>query len=86
MSDAAPATPPRERAALAWTEALTSLPPQGVPQEIYDRVRTQFSEKELSDLTFSVMAVNAWNRVNVGFNITPGSLDKALGLDKANLS
>jgi AhpD family alkylhydroperoxidase len=77
---------PRERAALAWTEALTSLPPQGVPQDTYDRVRTQFSEKELSDLTFSIMAINAWNRVNVGFNTTPGSLDKAFGLDKAKLS
>ena len=77
---------PRERAALAWTEALTSLPPQGVPQDTYDRVRTQFSEKELSDLTFSIMAINAWNRVNVGFNTIPGSLDKAFGLDKANLT
>ena len=77
---------PRERAALAWTEALTTLPPQGVPQEIYDRVRTQFSEKELSDLTFSVMAINAWNRVNVGFTTVPGALDKAFGLDKANLT
>src|SRR5688572_5070396 len=77
---------PRERAALAWTEVLTKLPEQGVPDDIYERVRTQLSEKELSDLTFSVMAINAWNRVNVAFQTVPGSSDKAFGLDKANLS
>ena len=77
---------PRERAALAWTEILTNLPAQGVPDDIYDRVRTQLSEKELSDLTFLVMAINAWNRVNVAFRVVPGSADKAWGLDKANLS
>ncbi|MBT2321423.1 carboxymuconolactone decarboxylase family protein [Variovorax paradoxus] len=77
---------PRERAALAWTEVLTRLPEQGVPDDIYDRVRTQLSEKELSDLTFSVMAINAWNRVNVAFRTVPGSSDKALGLDKAQLA
>lgn len=76
---------PRERAALAWTEVLTRLPEQGVPDEIYDRVRTQFSEKELSDLTFDVMAINAWNRINVAFKFVPGSYDKAFGLDKAHL-
>ncbi|ATF84957.1 MULTISPECIES: carboxymuconolactone decarboxylase family protein [Burkholderia] len=77
---------PRERAALAWTEVLTRLPEQGVPDEIYERVRTQFSEAELSDLSFAVMAINAWNRLNVGFRTVPGSADKAYGLDKANLS
>ena len=55
----------RERAALAWTEVLTQLPPHGVPDEIYNQVRAQFSEKELTDLTFLVMGINAWNRVNV---------------------
>jgi AhpD family alkylhydroperoxidase len=77
---------PRERAALAWTEILTNLPAQGVPDDVYDRVRTQLSEKELSDLTFLVMAINAWNRVNVAFRVVPGSADKAWGLDKANLN
>ena len=77
---------PRERAALAWTEILTKLPESGVPDDIYERVRTQLSEKEISDLTFMVMAVNAWNRVNVAFKPVPGELDKALGLDKANLN
>ncbi len=76
---------PRERAALAWTEALTHLPAQGVPQELFDRVRTQFSEKELSDLSYSVMSINAWNRINVAFTPVPGSYDKAFDLDKAGL-
>ncbi|WP_442593220.1 carboxymuconolactone decarboxylase family protein [Parapusillimonas sp. JC17] len=77
---------PRERAALAWTEVLTKLPDHGVPDEIYERVLTQFNEKELSDLTFAVMAINGWNRANVAFKTVPGSADKAFGLDKANLA
>jgi AhpD family alkylhydroperoxidase len=77
---------PRERAALAWTEALTKLPEHGVPDDVYDRVRTQLSEKEISDLTFAVMTINAWNRLNVGFKTVPGSSDAAFGLDKAGLS
>jgi AhpD family alkylhydroperoxidase len=77
---------PRERAALGWTEVLTKIPEQGVPDNIYELVRTQLSEKEISDLSFVVMAINAWNRVNVGFRTVPGSYDKAFGLDKAKLS
>src|SRR5690606_10778065 len=77
---------PRERAALAWTEALTRLPEHGVSDEVYESVRAQFSEKELSDLSFAVMAINGWNRLNVGFQTAPGSADKAYGLDKANLN
>ena len=77
---------PRERAALAWTEVLTKLPEQGVPDEIYERVRTQLSEKEISDLTFVVVAINSWNRLNIGFKPVPGSADAKYGLDKAALS
>ncbi|MBU3568872.1 carboxymuconolactone decarboxylase family protein [Priestia aryabhattai] len=77
---------PRERAALEWTEILTKMPEHGVPDDIYDRVRVQFSEKELSNLTFSVMAINAWNRINVAFKTVPGSADKAYGLTKADLN
>ena len=77
---------PRERAALAWTEVLTQLPPHGVPDDLYDRVRNELSDKELSDLTFQVMAINGWNRVNVAFQTVPGSSDKAFGLDKAQLA
>lgn len=76
----------RERAALAWTEILTLLPAQGVPDDVYDRVRTELSEKEISDLTFAVMSINGWNRVNVAFKTVPGLFDKMLGLEKAQLS
>ena len=77
---------PRERACLAWTEALTTLGAHGVPDEVYERVRTQLSEKEISDLSFAVMAINGWNRLNVGFRTVPGSADKAYGLDKARFN
>jgi AhpD family alkylhydroperoxidase len=77
---------PRERAALAWTEALTKLPEGGMPDDLYERVSSQFSAKELSDLTFAVMAINAWNRAGVAFRSVPGSADKLYGLDKAGLN
>jgi AhpD family alkylhydroperoxidase len=77
---------PKERAALAWTEALTHIAPTGISDELYAEVREQFSEKELSTLTFRVMGINAWNRANVAFRTTPGAHDKAFGLDKAGLA
>jgi len=77
---------PRERAALAWTEVLTKLPETGVSDEIYERVRGQLSEKEISDLTFQIMAINMWNRASVAAKAVPGSADKAFGLDKAGLA
>ncbi|SAK66921.1 carboxymuconolactone decarboxylase family protein [Caballeronia ptereochthonis] len=77
---------PRERAALAWTEVLTHIPEHGVPDELYERVHEQFSDQELSDLTYAIMEINGWNRANVAFRTVPGTADKAFGLDKANLS
>lgn len=77
---------PRERAALAWTEALTRLDAGGVSDALYAEAREQFSEKELSDLTFRVMAINGWNRLNVAFRNVPGSKDQAFGLSKSGLS
>ncbi|HEY9126706.1 MAG TPA: carboxymuconolactone decarboxylase family protein [Acidobacteriaceae bacterium] len=76
----------RERAALEWTEALTKLPPHGVPDELFQKVRQQFSEQEISDLTFAIMVINGWNRVSIGFAAVPGSQDKAYGLTKAGLN
>lgn len=76
----------RERAALEWTEALTQLSPLGVSDAIYASVSEQFSAQELSDLTFLVVSINGWNRLNVAFRTVPGSADKAFGLDKANLA
>lgn len=74
-----------ERAALAWTEALTQIAPHGVSDELYAEVHEQFDDKELPMLTFRVMIINAWNRANVAFRTLPGVLDKAYGLDKAGL-
>lgn len=75
----------RERAALAWTETLTRMPEGGVPDALYDEAREQFSEQELSALTFRVTSINAWNRLSVAFRSVPGSKDAMLGLDKAGL-
>lgn len=77
---------PRERAALEWTEALTQLAPHGVSDAVYSAVREQFSEQEISDLSFLVVAINGWNRLNVAVRAVPGTADKAFGLDKSNLA
>ena len=76
----------RERAALAWTEALTRLDGHPVSDALYEEARAQFDEKELTELTWVIATINAWNRLGVGFQAVPGSADKAFGLAKANLS
>ena len=63
----------RERAALAWTEAVTKISEDQVPDEVYDQVRKHFSEKELVDLTLAVIAINSWNRLAISFRTPPGS-------------
>lgn len=69
----APCYTERERAALAWTEALTQLSAtHDVPDEVYEQARAQFSEKELVDLTLAIIAINGWNRLNVAFRSTVG--------------
>jgi AhpD family alkylhydroperoxidase len=62
----------RERAALEWTETLTLISQQHVTDAIYDRVRSHFSENELVDLTYAVMAINAWNRLAISMKSEPG--------------
>lgn len=76
---------PRERASLEWTEVLTRLPDQGVPDDLYKQVCTQLSEQEIADLSFIIGAINAWNRINVGFGSVPGSRDEAFGLAASGL-
>jgi AhpD family alkylhydroperoxidase len=61
----------RERAALAWTEALTRLAETRAPDEDYELLRAQFSDKEMADLTVAIIAVNGWNRLGVGFRRQP---------------
>jgi AhpD family alkylhydroperoxidase len=55
----------RERATLLWTEAVTNIRDGHVPDEVYEKVRAQFNEKELADLTLAVAAINAWNRLAI---------------------
>jgi AhpD family alkylhydroperoxidase len=63
----------RERAALEWTEAVTLVAGTGVPDDVYQRVREQFSEEELAQLTLAVVAINGWNRLNVAARTVPGA-------------
>jgi len=62
----------RERAALEWTEALTLVTEGHVPDEVYERVRQEFSEDELAHLSLAVVAINGWNRLNVAARTVPG--------------
>jgi AhpD family alkylhydroperoxidase len=68
----APIYSEREKAALAWTEAVTKLENQQVPDQVYEYARAQFSEEELVRLTLAVVAINGWNRFNCAFNTVPG--------------
>ena len=63
----------RERAALAWTEALTLIGETHAPSEVYEEARAYFDEKELVDLTLAITTINAWNRIAIGFRTVPGS-------------
>ena len=63
----------RERAALAWTEAVTRVTDGHVPDEAYAEVSEHFSEQELVALTLAVVAINSFNRINVAFRIEGGS-------------
>ena len=67
----APFFTPRERAALAWTEAVTLVHQGHVPDEVYHEARTHFTEKELVDLTLAVVAINGWNRLAISFRYPP---------------
>jgi AhpD family alkylhydroperoxidase len=63
----------RERAALAWTEAVTLISVDHARDEVYDSVRQHFTEKELVDLTAAIVAINGWNRLAIAFRTVPGT-------------
>ena len=63
----------RERAALAWTEAVTRIGDGHVPDEVFDHVQKHFTDKELVDLTLAVATINGWNRLAISFRAVPGS-------------
>jgi len=62
----------RERAALAWTEALTLISQTHAPDDVYEELRKQFSENEIVDLTFAIGAINLWNRLAISMRSVPG--------------
>ena len=63
----------RERAALAWTEAVTLIADSHVPDELYEEVRQSFNETELVNLTFALVAINGWNRLAISLRTEPGT-------------
>jgi AhpD family alkylhydroperoxidase len=63
----------RERAALAWTEAVTLVTSGHVPDQVYEEAREQFTDRELANLTLAVVAINGWNRFGIAFRAEPGS-------------
>lgn len=67
----------RERAALAWTEALTLIADDHVSDELYEGTRRQFSEQEMVDLTLAIVTINAWNRIAISFRSEPGTYQPA---------
>ncbi|HWF07318.1 MAG TPA: carboxymuconolactone decarboxylase family protein [Bryobacteraceae bacterium] len=62
----------RERAALAWTEAVTLVAVDHVPDAVYEEARAQFSEEELVNLTLAIVTINGWNRMSIAFRAVPG--------------
>lgn len=62
----------RERAALAWTEAVTNVSQTHVPDEVFDQVKKYFSEKEIVDLTLALAMINLWNRIAISLRAVPG--------------
>jgi AhpD family alkylhydroperoxidase len=67
----APIYSERERAALGWIEAITLVAQGHVPDEAFEAVRLQFSEKEIVDLTAAAVAINNWNRIGIAFRVSP---------------
>lgn len=67
----------RERAALEWAEAVTLVTEGNVPDDVYAKVRKQFSDAEIVNLTLVVVAINGWNRFNIAFRSVPGSYEPA---------
>jgi len=63
----------RERAALAWTEAVTLVAKEHVPDEVFEQVKKHFSEQELVNLTLAVAQINVWNRFSIAFRVVPGT-------------
>ena len=68
----------RERAALAWTEAVTRVADDRVPDPVFQAARRELGEKDLCDLTLAVAAINAWNRLSIAARLVPGGYQPAM--------
>ncbi|MBL8101564.1 MAG: carboxymuconolactone decarboxylase family protein [Anaerolineales bacterium] len=75
----------RERAALVWTESVTRINKDQVPDEIYRQASQHFTEKEMVDLTLAVIAINSWNRLAISFRTPAGSYQPGHPVSKKNL-
>lgn len=75
----APLYTPRERAALAWTEAVTLIAQTHAPDAVYDEVRKHFNDQELADLTLAICAINSANRMSIAFRRMPADDRTATG-------
>lgn len=67
----------RERAALAWTEAVTLISDGHAPNDVFEEARNYFADKELVDLTLAIIAINGWNRLAIAFRAVPGTYKPA---------
>jgi AhpD family alkylhydroperoxidase len=67
----APVYTARERAALAWTDAITLVAQSHVPDDVYEQALSEFGDEQLANLTLAIVAINGWNRFNVGFRLPP---------------
>ena len=67
----------RERAALAWAEAITCLTEGHVPDEVFEEAHRHFNERELADLALGVVTINGWNRLNIAMRTMPGTYQAA---------
>ena len=67
----------RERAALSWAESVTNIQEGHVPDEVFERVKEFFNDKELADLTLAVTAINSWNRLSIAARTVPGTYQPA---------
>ena len=63
----------RERAALAWAEAVTLVQEGHVPDEVFEEAHQHFSDEELANLTLAIVAINGWNRLNIALRTVPGT-------------
>lgn len=76
----------RERAALAWTEAVTVVTDGFVPDSVFNEVRPHFSDAELTNMTLAIVSINGWNRFSVAFRAVPGTYRAPEPAAKAHLA